>query len=104
MKYLLAIATLLLATGTAHTTEDGCAVVLRTRDGFLNVRAQANAHSRILKRFKPGEIILTDNAGGGDSKWTHVYLGSGQRWGWVRNHFILDVPGGAQDTDCEPKP
>ena|SRR6516165_889215 len=95
--FLTSIATLFLVTGTAHATEDGCAVVLKTPDGFLNVRAQANARSHILKRLRPGQVIYTDTAGGdGDEKryWTHVYLEYARprpRWGWVRNRFIIEI-------------
>src|SRR5262249_10265488 len=102
MKKLLltGIAALFQATGAAHATEDGCAVVLKTPDGFLNVRAKPRMGSRILKRFKPGEIIGTDTAGGGGD-WVHVYVAPRPRpqnplWGWVYHRFIIDV-------DCEDK-
>jgi hypothetical protein len=95
MTKLLAIAAaLLLATGTAHATADGCAVVLRTPDGFLNVRAKPNARSRILKRLKPGERIgidLVDET----LRWERVFdVFPGKPYpnqGWVRNRFIIDV-------------
>ena len=90
---LTGIVALLLATGTAHATEDGCAVVLKTPDGFLNVRTEPNARSRILKRFKPGEIIGTDIVSE-DRRWERTWFerkgGSFVR-GWVRNRFILNV-------------
>jgi hypothetical protein len=99
-QLLIALATtvaLWMAT-QAHATEDGCAVVLRTPDGFLNVREKPNARSRILKRLKPGEIILTDNARREESapyRWDHVYVSQiapgRPLWGWVRNKFIADV-------------
>jgi len=98
MKKLLLTSTtaLLLATGAAHATSDGCAVVLRTPDGFLNVRAEPNARSRILKRLKPGEIIGTDVVSE-DNHWERTWFerkGGSTVRGWVRNRFILTV-------DCE---
>jgi|SRR6516164_1420354 hypothetical protein len=81
----------------AHATEDGCAVVLKTPDGFLNVRAKPKMGSRILKRVKPGETIGFDTAGGeGDDKdeWVHVYIPERNLWGWVYYRFIVGV-------DCE---
>jgi len=94
-KLLLAgIATLFLATGAAHATADGCAVVLKTPDGFLNVRAKPNGRSRILKRLKPGEIVGTDSVDG-TLLWERVYdVFPGKpypNYGWVRNRFIIDV-------------
>jgi len=91
----IALTALALAITTqAHATSDGCVVVLRTPDGFLNVRAKPNARSRILKRVKPGEIIV-DDISSEDDRWTHVYTGKniGRRpiWGWVRNRFIARI-------------
>src|SRR5262249_23675088 len=81
----------------AHATADGCAVVLKTPDGFLNVRSQPTVKSRILKRFKPGEIIDTDLISE-DFRWERVWVSrkkdGNPLWGWVRNRFIIGV-------DCE---
>jgi hypothetical protein len=89
---LTGIAVLFLATGTAHATADGCSVVLKTPDGFLNVRAEPRMGSRILKRLKPGEIIMTDILGGDEHHWERVYLGpTWKDWGWVYYRFIIDV-------------
>jgi hypothetical protein len=82
----------------AHASADGCAVVLRTPDGFLNVRAKPKMGSRILKRLNPGEIIGTDIRGGDEYHWERVYLGP--TWkdrGWVYRRFIIDV-------NCEDTP
>jgi hypothetical protein len=80
MKLLLSgIAALFLATGAAHATADGCAVVLKTPDGFLNLRKAPSMKARIVARLIPGAIIYTtdlacprlshcDNEG----EWTHV--------------------------------
>jgi len=100
---LTGIAALFLAMGTAHATEDGCSVVLRTSDGFLNVRTKPKMGSRILKRLKPGETILTDSVQGeGDEKrhWVHVYVSNkgphpersqNPLWGWAYYRFIIDI-------------
>jgi hypothetical protein len=59
--FLTGIAALFLATGVAHATSDGCAVVLRTPDGFLNLRAEPSMKARIVARLKPGEILYDDS-------------------------------------------
>ena len=85
----------LCAAPGAHATEDGCAVVLKTPDGFLNVRAKPKMGSRILKRLKPGETILDDSAQGDEKgNWVHVYVRPGRPnpiWGWVYHRFIVEV-------------
>src|SRR5262245_52358944 len=68
---LSGIAATFLATGTAHATADGCAVVLRTPDGFLNVRSAPTMKARIIAQTKPGDILYIDDVGGGEG-WTHV--------------------------------
>jgi hypothetical protein len=77
--FLSGIAALFLATGAAHATADGCAVVLKTSDGFLNLRKDPSMKARIIARLKPGAIIyITDLAcpplSHCDNKgeWTHV--------------------------------
>jgi len=58
------IAVLFLATGTfqpANATNSGCAVVLRTPDGFLNVRDESKMGSRIVAQVKPGDILYIDD-------------------------------------------
>jgi hypothetical protein len=93
--FLTGIAALFLATGTAHATADGCAVVLKTPDGFLNMRAEPRMGSRILKRLKPGEIVGTDIRGGDEYHWERVFPGSTYKnRGWVYRRYIVDV-------DCE---
>jgi hypothetical protein len=76
---ITSIAALFLATGAAHATADGCAVVLKTPDGFLNLRKDPSMRARIVARLKTGQIVYVDdlvcdpmahcdNEGG----WTHV--------------------------------
>src|SRR5262249_54651689 len=49
---LIGIAALFLATGTAHATLDGCAVVLKTPDGFLSLRASPTTKARVGRQMK----------------------------------------------------
>ena len=96
-------AALFLATGTAHATgPDNCAIVVKIRDGFLNVRAAPTMKSKIIARVNPADIVhddaydsdeLEDNYYEG---WTHidrVFRSSGDRqWqklrGWVGTRFL----------------
>ena len=86
---------LFLATGTAHATADGCSVVLRTPDGFLNLRTLPKMGTRIIARLKPGSIIYNDEKT--ENGWTHV---TGIPWGnsrirpvigWTKSRFIVTV-------------
>jgi hypothetical protein len=106
-NWILAIvATLLVAmlivialTVGSFATVDGCAVVLKTPDGFLNVRAEPKMGSRILKRLKPGEIIATADLESAPNGWEKVYAPSNRnprRYGWVYR-FIADI----SDEECE---
>src|SRR6516164_1406607 len=94
---------LVLATGTAHETgPDNCSIVVKIRDGFLNVRAAPTMKSKIIARVNPADIVhddaydsdeLEDNYYEG---WTHidrVFRSSGDRqWqklrGWVGTRFL----------------
>src|SRR4029077_20170472 len=53
---LLAVAVIVLAV-SAHATADGCAVVLRTPDGFLSLRKLPTADSTAVARLLPGEML-----------------------------------------------
>lgn len=65
-----------------HATADGCAVVLKTPDGFLSVREGPGTRFRVLTEVHRGETLLIDTAQCGairgrtvcDSSmaWTHV--------------------------------
>ena len=61
-KILLAgIAALFLAGGTAHATgPDDCAVVVQTRDGFLNVREAPTMKSKIIAKLYPMDMVWAD--------------------------------------------
>jgi hypothetical protein len=96
------IAALFLATGTTatHATWDICAVVLRTPDGFLNLREKPTMKSKVLVRLKPGQWFRGSNSNEGHSGWTQVeFIGDqeifvGKRLfpkGWVGSRFIVHV-------------
>jgi hypothetical protein len=97
MRLLLTgIAALLLATGAAHATLDGCAVVLRTPDGFLNLRAAPTMKARVVARLKPGEILY-DTSAGYTKGWMHItdVNRPGPRIsGWAGRRFVIPI-------DCE---
>ena len=96
-------AALFLATGTAHATgPDNCAIVVKIRDGFLNVRAAPTMKSKIIARVNPADIVHDDAyesdelEGSYYEGWTHidrVFRSSGDRqWqklrGWVGTRFL----------------
>ena len=94
---LTGITALFLATGAAHATSNGCAVVLRTPDGFLNLRAEPSMKARIVARLKPGEILYDDSRPSDDKfRWMHItgLNRSGSFSGWVGKRFIIPI-------DCE---
>lgn len=63
MKKLALIALVLASTASvANATADGCAVVLRTPDGFLNLRKAPMMGSAVIARLKPGEQFGIDSA------------------------------------------
>ena len=102
--FLTSIAALLLATGAAHATgADECAIVKKTRDGFLNVRAAPTMKSKIIARINPADIVHDDDYMGPELEdsndykgWSHidrVLRSSGDRkWqklrGWVGARFL----------------
>src|SRR5262245_35911337 len=111
-QFLIGIAALFLATGAAHATLDGCAVVLRTSDGFLNVRAAPKMGARIIARLKPGSFIYADSKSDG-TLWMHITAiprGSSEIRpvsGWVGRRFIepiacesLEAPTTADQQRC----
>jgi hypothetical protein len=102
---LTSVAVLFLATGTAHATgPDNCAVVVKTRDGFLNVRAAPTMKSKIIARISPADIVHDDaylndeelDDSDYEGGWTHidrVLRSSGdKKWqklrGWVGTRFL----------------
>jgi hypothetical protein len=105
MKKLLlsGCAALFLATGAAHATgPDNCAVVVKTRDDFLNVRAAPTMKSKIIARVNPADIVHDDAYDSDELEgnyyegWTHidrVFRSSGdKKWqklrGWVGTKYL----------------
>jgi uncharacterized protein YgiM (DUF1202 family) len=92
MKRLFLIATALLAlTSIANAYADGCAVVLRTPDGFLNLRKAPKMGSKILARLKPGQEITV----AGETmamEWALVSIGDRKITnGWASTRFLRSV-------------
>jgi len=62
-KTLPGIAALFLATGAAqheaYALADGpaCAMVRRTPDGFLNLRANFGMSSKVIAKLRPGDLL-----------------------------------------------
>jgi hypothetical protein len=59
-KLLLATAALMLATPASATT-DYCAVVKKTPDGFLALRAQPTVKSYLWTKLRPGTLLVIDD-------------------------------------------
>ncbi|WP_027583716.1 SH3 domain-containing protein [Bradyrhizobium sp. Ai1a-2] len=51
-----------VAVTPAYATIDGCAVVLPTPDGFLNLREAPTANSGVVGAFRPGQRLEVDDA------------------------------------------
>src|ERR1700722_8036839 len=66
--------------GGAYANESGCAVVARTADGFVAMRAGPSANSAMIRRFSPGQVLLVVTSGG----WP----------GWARVDQILKTDSG----------
>jgi hypothetical protein len=63
MKHLtIAAFALAMATTAARATADGCAIVGRTPDGFLNLRALPMGDSRVISKLIPGDLIYISDA------------------------------------------
>jgi hypothetical protein len=48
---------------SVNATEDGCAIVLKTPDGFLNMRRAPTMKSDIVTQLKQGDFLYVDTAG-----------------------------------------
>ena len=99
MKLLFLIATALLAlTSGANAYADGCAIVLRTPDGFLNLRKAPKMGSKIVGRLKPGQEI--EIAGETMAmEWALVSIGVHKVTnGWASTRFLRSVDCDEGDT------
>jgi hypothetical protein len=88
----------------ANAIADGCAVVLKTPDGFLNLRQGPATNFRIIAKLYQGDVLHTASceiAGGevicdGTDKWTHVTSvprldgdsTKSRTFGWVSNKYV----------------
>jgi hypothetical protein len=94
-----------LSASAAHATgPDECAIVLKTRDGFLNIREAPTMKSKIIAKISSADIVHDDAyetlIGEFDNPhyegWTHidrVLRSSGdKKWqklrGWVGTRFL----------------
>ena len=101
MKLLFLIAAALLAlTNSANAYADDCAVVLRTPDGFLNLRKAPKMGSKIVGRLRSGQEIIV----AGETmamEWALVSLGN-YKSGWVSTRFLRSVDCDEGDTKKLP--
>lgn len=93
----------------ARATEDWCAVVTKTPDGFLNLREGPGVQFRVRGKLRPGDILQVDTAscfksyaGPGPNArftcaergdWTHVVeAGRAHLFnGWISTKWIKQV-------------
>jgi glutamine phosphoribosylpyrophosphate amidotransferase len=59
MKHALLIAAVAASVSTANAMVNNCAVVLKTPDGFLNVRDAPGMKSTVIGRLNPGDLVGT---------------------------------------------
>lgn len=76
---LAGIAGLMVVSTAAHSTEDFCAVVLKTPDGFLALREQPGTQSKMIAKLHEGDFLYagTEQCSQSvcdteDRKWTHI--------------------------------
>ena len=96
---------LVMVSQGANATADGCAVVLKTPDGFLNLRKAPTTSAEIVAKLKQGDVLNVDTAQcetRGDlsvcskgTRWTHVTSvprldgkSSTLTQGWVRDRYV----------------
>ena len=59
VAFVIVVASLAISVQSVRAVADGCAVVLRTPDGFLVVRAGPGVRHREVDRIYEGQIIVT---------------------------------------------
>jgi hypothetical protein len=57
---VLAVISIFCLARSVNATEDGCAVVLKTPDGFLNLRKAPTTKSDIVTQLKQGDFLYVD--------------------------------------------
>jgi hypothetical protein len=110
MKRALLLAACVAALATsAHATEDFCAVVLKTPDGFLALREGPGTRFKVKEKLLRGDVLFADTRSCAidypdvcDDKreWTHVNVvprldgnveeGKHFTEGWVARKFIQE--------------
>jgi hypothetical protein len=78
----LALASITPSSKMARATADGCAVVLKTPDGFLNLRDGPGMRFKVLEKLRRGDVLYIDTVEcstisgtvvcGNPKEWTHV--------------------------------
>jgi hypothetical protein len=61
-RSVLAVLFILISAPALKATEDGCAVVLKTPDGFLNLRNAPTSQSEVITKLKRGDFLYVDTA------------------------------------------
>lgn len=59
---VLTIIFILASAKALKATEDACAVVLKTPDGFLNLRKAPTSQSEVITKLKRGDFLYVDTA------------------------------------------
>jgi hypothetical protein len=92
-KLGIGFALMFALTPSANATLDGCAVVLKTPDGFLNMRNEPSMKSPVLAKLHRGDRVIYD-VGREVREWTRVWIDERVGWGWVASRFL-------QSFDCQ---
>jgi hypothetical protein len=104
LKALLLAGCVAAAVTSAHATEDFCAVVLKTPDGFLALRDGPGTRFNLRAKLKQGDVLLADTRScvidhpdtcDEKREWTYVYSvrHEGKEvkvQGWVTRRFTQD--------------
>jgi hypothetical protein len=89
MKKILMVTAALLCATAANATADGCGVVTKTPDGFLNVREFPLMGTKIVDRLKPGAFVTADTAQCENTKTTQVCTNDAS---WTRVRYWMGGP------------
>ena len=94
MKHALLIAAVLAASvSTANAMVNNCAVVLKTPDGFLNVRDAPGMKSTVIGRLKTGDLVSLSHEGRERNGFVFVDGKQVRKPGWASRLYL-------RDTDC----
>ena len=71
---VLLISCMQLGMERAYATTEGCAVVVKTPDGFLNIRQTPSSNGRVLGQATPGDVvaIVGDTKGEPSGRWSYL--------------------------------